>query len=137
MELKVGEKIESTVENDIEFKVGNCMPLSKIPLGSAVHNIELKPGQGAVMVRSAGAEASIMAKEERSVQVKFPSGEVRLINANCRATIGKVGNVDHDRVKLGFAGASRHRGIRPSVRGTAMNAVDHPHGGGRGKSKNH
>ena len=131
--LKVGDKVQSA--DDAPFEVGNVKALKYIPEGIVIHNIELKPGQGGVLARSAGAEASIMAKEANTVQVKFPSGEVRVIDANCRATIGKVGNVDHDKVKLGFAGASRHRGRRPRVRGTAMNAVDHPHGGGRGKSK--
>lgn len=131
--LKVGDKVQSA--DDAPLEIGNARPLKYIPEGIVIHNIELKPTQGGVLVRSAGAEASIMAKEAGKVQVKFPSGEVRLIDANCRATIGKVGNVDHDKIKLGFAGASRHRGRRPKVRGVAMNAFDHPHGGGRGKSK--
>jgi large subunit ribosomal protein L2 len=133
--LKPGDSIKSSEDASVE--PGNAKPLKHIPEGTPIHNIELSPGQGGVMVRSAGAEAVIMVKEDKFVQIKFPSGEVRRINANCMATIGKVGNIDHEKVKLGFAGATSHRGRRPRVRGTAMNAVDHPHGGGRGKSKGH
>jgi large subunit ribosomal protein L2 len=131
--LSVGDIVQAG--NDAPISTGNARKLKNLPEGTVVHNIELRPSQGAKLVRSAGAEAVLTAKEDQFVQVKFPSGEVRLINPDCRATIGKVGNSDHEKVKLGFAGASRHRGRRPSVRGTAMNAVDHPHGGGRGKSK--
>ena len=131
--LNVGDNVQSS--DDAPINVGNVRPLLHMPEGTVIHNIELNPGQGGLIVRSAGAEASLTAKEGKLAQVKFPSGEVRLININCRATIGKVGNSDHEKVRLGFAGATRHRGRRPKVRGTAMNAVDHPHGGGRGKSK--
>ncbi len=131
--LNVGSNVRSS--DDAPLNPGNTRPLRHIPEGTIIHNIELNPGQGAKLVRSAGGEATIAAKEEKVVLIKFPSGEVRRINANSRATIGKIGNVDHEKIKLGFAGASRHRGRRPSVRGTAMNACDHPHGGGRGKSK--
>ncbi len=131
--LRVGMKVESS--ETAPLRDGNVRPLGKLPEGTIIHNIELNPGQGGKLVRSAGAGASVTAKEGKYVQVKFPSGEVRLINALCRATVGRVGNMDHEKVKLGFAGASYHRGRRPRVRGTAMNAVDHPHGGGRGKSK--
>ncbi len=133
--LKVNDKVKSS--DDAPLEAGNSRPLKHIPEGTTIHNIELKPGQGAILVRSAGGEATLTSKEDKYVQIKLPSGEVRLVRANCRATIGKIGNVDHEKINLGFAGASRHRGIRPSVRGTAMNAVDHPHGGGRGKSKGH
>jgi len=131
--LNVGDTVISGDHAPLE--PGNVRPLKNIPEGTIVHNIELRPNQGGALVRSAGGEAALMAKEEKNVQIKFPSGEVRLINANCRATIGKVGNLDNEKIKLGYAGATRHRGRRPKVRGTAMNAVDHPHGGGRGKSK--
>ncbi|MBN2407941.1 MAG: 50S ribosomal protein L2 [Elusimicrobia bacterium] len=133
--LKVGDTVQSAP--DAPVNIGNVRPLKNMPEGTIIHNIELNPGQGGVLVRSAGAEATVTAKEDKYVQIKFPSGEVRLIQSNCRATIGKVGNIDHEKVNLGFAGATFHRGRRPKVRGTAMNAVDHPHGGGRGKSKGH
>ena len=131
--LAVGQKVQSS--DNAPLKEGNARPLKYMPEGTVVHNIELNPGQGGILVRSAGAYASVTSKEEKYVQVKFPSGEVRMINSGCRATVGRVGNLDHEKINLGFAGASRHRGRRPKVRGTAMNAVDHPHGGGRGKSK--
>ncbi|MGM0568940.1 MAG: 50S ribosomal protein L2 [Elusimicrobiota bacterium] len=131
--LKVGDTVESS--DYAPLQPGNARPLKYIPEGAAIHNVELRPGQGGVMVRGAGGEASVTAKEKDYVLVKFPSGEVRKIKSNCRATLGKVGNADHFTQKLGFAGATRHRGQRPRVRGTAMNSVDHPHGGGRGKSK--
>ncbi|MFC2062104.1 50S ribosomal protein L2 [Elusimicrobiota bacterium] len=131
--LKVGAKIQSS--DNAPLDPGNSRPLKYMPEGTVIHNIELNPSQGGKMVRSAGGEATLTAKEDKLVQVKFPSSEVRLINANCRATIGRIGNGDHEKIQLGFAGATRHRGRRPKVRGTAMNAVDHPHGGGRGKSK--
>ncbi len=132
-ELKVGDRVESS--DYAPLKPGNVRPLKYIPEGTPIHNIELRPGQGGILVRSAGGEASITAKEKDFALVKFPSGEIRKIKLNCKATVGKVGNADHFTQKLGFAGATRHRGRRPKVRGTAMNAVDHPHGGGRGKSK--
>ncbi len=131
--LKVGYKVQSG--ENAPLKIGNTRPLKYIPEGTVIHGIELNPGQGGILVRCAGGEATLTAKEEKFVLVKFPSGEVRRINANCAATIGKIGNADHEKIKLGFAGATRHRGQRPRVRGTAMNSVDHPHGGGRGKSK--
>ena len=131
--LKIGDKVEST--DFAPLKPGNVRPLKYIPEGTPIHNIELRPGQGGIMVRGAGGEASVTAKEKDYALVKFPSGEIRKIKLNCKATVGKVGNTDHFTQKLGFAGATRHRGRRPKVRGTAMNAVDHPHGGGRGRSK--
>lgn len=133
--LKVGYKVQSG--ENAPLKIGNSRFLKDIPEGMGIHNIELNPGQGGVLVRSAGSEATLTAKEEGFVLVKLTSGEVRRINANCSATIGKIGNADHEKIKLGFAGATRHRGQRSRVRGTAMNATDHPHGGGRGKSKGH
>ena len=131
--LKVGDTIQSGPEADI--KVGNALPLDRIPEGTMIHNIELVPGLGGKMVRSAGAAAQLMAKEGAYVQIRMPSGEIRQLWKNCVATIGQVGNIDHENRILGNAGRSRHLGIRPDVRGTAMNAVDHPHGGGRGRSK--
>jgi large subunit ribosomal protein L2 len=131
--LKVGDQIQSGPESDI--RVGNALPLSRIPEGTMIHNLELMPGRGAKMVRSAGAAAQLMAKEGDYVQVRMPSGEIRQLEKACYATVGQVGNLNHENVVLGNAGRSRHLGIRPDVRGTAMNAVDHPHGGGRGRSK--
>lgn len=128
--MKVGATIESGT--DIAIEKGNRMPLSEIPLGSLIHNIELTPGRGGQMVRSAGASAQLMAKENNYAQVKLPSGEVRLVLQVCEATIGIVGNEQHQNIKIGSAGRNRRKGIRPSVRGKAMNAVDHPHGGGDG-----
>ncbi len=133
MGLKVGDKVESS--ENAPLKPGNVRMLENIPEGTVIHNIEMTPGKGGVMVRSAGGEATITAKEGNMVQIKCPSGEVRFVNKKCRATIGKLGNMDHEKEKLGFAGATRHRGRRQRVRGTAMNAFDHPHGGGRGRSK--
>ena len=130
--LKVGDKIESGPNADI--KNGNCLPIKNIPLGTVIHNIELRPGQGAKLVRSAGSSAQLMAKEGEYAQVRMPSGEVRKILMVCRATIGQLGNVDHENEIVGKAGRQRHRGIRPSVRGIAMNPVDHPHGGGEARS---
>ena len=130
--LKVGDVIESGEGADI--KVGNALKLKDIPVGTTVHNVEFKPGKGAQMVRSAGAEAQLMAKEGKFAQLKLPSGEFRLIHLECRATIGQVGNVDHENLVIGKAGKSRHKGIRPTVRGSAMNPVDHPHGGGEGRT---
>lgn len=131
--LRVGDRVESG--DKVDVKPGNAMPLGSIPPGTMVHAVELKPGGGAKMVRSAGAAAQIMAREGGYAQLKLPSGEVRKVDQKCRATIGVVGNVEHELVSLGKAGASRHRGVRPQTRGSAMNPVDHPHGGGEGKSK--
>lgn len=130
--LKVGTKIESGPESDI--RVGNCLPLQNIPVGSVIHNIELKEGKGAQMVRSAGTSAQLMAKEGSYAHVRLPSGEVRLVHVRCRATIGQVGNHDHENITVGKAGRSRWAGKRPTVRGIVMNPVDHPHGGGEGRS---
>lgn len=115
--------------------VGNCLPLRAIPVSSAIHNIELTPGRGGQMVRSAGGAATLMSRDEGFAQVRLPSGEIRKINEDCYATIGQVGNTEHENVVLGKAGRSRHRGIRPITRGVARNPVDHPNGGGQGKSK--
>jgi len=131
--LKVGDEIVSGP--DAEIKVGNALPLENIPVGTIIHNIELIPGKGAKLVRSAGSWAQLMAKEGKFAHVRMPSGEIRLIPIKCLATIGQVGNIDHENVSLGKAGRTRYLGFRPVVRGTKMNAVDHPHGGGRGKSK--
>jgi len=130
--LKVNDKVESGKSADI--KPGNCLPIESIPVGTLIHNIELKPGKGAQMVRSAGNAAQLMAKEGRYAHVKLPSGEMRLVLVNCKASIGQVGNTDHENVKLGKAGKSRWLGKRPEVRGSVMNPNDHPHGGGEGKS---
>jgi large subunit ribosomal protein L2 len=131
-DLKVGDIIESGAEADI--KVGNTLPLANIPLGTIIHNVELKPGKGAQMVRSAGNGAQLMAKEGEFAQVRLPSGEVRKVRMDCRATIGEVGNGDHQNISIGKAGRKRHMGIRPTVRGSVMNPNDHPHGGGEGKA---
>ena len=131
-DLKVGDKIVSGPDADI--KPGNVLPLSAIPVGTIIHNIELYPGKGAQLVRSAGAFAQLMAKENGTAQVRLPSGEVRIVRLECKATIGQVGNLEHETIKLGKAGKTRHRGIRPTVRGSVMNPCDHPHGGGEGKS---
>ena len=133
--LKVGDNINQGPKADI--KIGNALPFSNLPDGTTIHAIELVPGKGAKLVRSAGVVAQLMAKEGGFAQVRLPSGEVRLFPDRCMATIGQVGNIDHGNISLGCAGRARHLGIRPTVRGTAMNAVDHPHGGGRGKSKGH
>jgi len=130
--LEIGDLIESGPNADI--KVGNCLPLKNIPVGTTVHNIELKPGKGGQIARTAGAEAQVTAKEGRYAQLRLPSGEIRLVLLECRATIGQVGNVEHENLVIGKAGKSRHRGIRPHVRGSAMNPVDHPHGGGEGRT---
>jgi large subunit ribosomal protein L2 len=128
--MKQGQTIQSGVESPIE--PGNRLALKDIPTGSVIHAIEMTPGKGSQMVRGAGASAQLMAKEEKYVQVKLPSGEVRMINANCMASIGVVGNEQHQNAKIGKAGRNRRKGIRPSVRGVVMNAADHPHGGGDG-----
>ena len=130
--LNVGDKVMSGA--GAEIKPGNALPLSEIPLGSKIHNIELQPNKGGQMVRSAGLSAQLMAKEGAYATVRLPSGEMRKVLANCRATIGEVGNEEQEIVSLGKAGRKRHMGVRPSVRGSAMNPVDHPHGGGEGKS---
>lgn len=130
--LNVGDTVMSGPDADI--KVGNALPLASIPVGSIIHNIELKPGKGGQLVRSAATSAQLMAKEGDYAHVRLPSGEVRLINIACRATIGQVGNLDHENVSLGKAGRSRWLGRRPHVRGVVMNPVDHPHGGGEGRS---
>ena len=130
--LKVGDTVYSGPEADI--KPGNCLPIANIPVGTLIHNVEIKPGKGGQMVRSAGVAAQLMAKEGNYAQVRLPSGEVRKVMINCRATIGTVGNTDHENVRIGKAGRSRHMGIRPAVRGVVMNPVDHPHGGGEGRS---
>ena len=117
-----------------DIKPGNVLPISSIPVGTIIHNIELYPGKGAQLVRSAGAFAQLMAKENGMAQVRLPSGEVRIVRLDCKATIGQVGNLEHETVKLGKAGKTRHKGIRPTVRGSVMNPCDHPHGGGEGKS---
>jgi large subunit ribosomal protein L2 len=132
--LKVGDSIVSSDDKNTDIKEGNCMPLRNIPQGTMIHNIELVKGKGGQIVRSAGTSAQIMAKEGAFAHVKMPSGEIRLINLDCRATIGQVSNVDHDAVRLGKAGKSRWLGRRPQSRGSAMNPVDHPHGGGEGKA---
>lgn len=130
--LKLGDRVESGPNSDI--KTGNCLPLVNIPVGTVIHNIELRPGQGAKMVRSAGGAAQLMAKEGAYAQVRMPSGEVRQVLVGCRATIGQLGNLEHENEIIGKAGRQRHRGKRPTVRGIAMNPVDHPHGGGEARS---
>ncbi len=130
--LKDGDVIYSGADSDI--KTGNSLPIANIPVGTFIHNIELYPGKGAQLVRSAGAAAQLMAKENGMAQVRLPSGEVRLVRLDCIATIGQVGNIEHENVKLGKAGKTRHRGIRPHVRGSVMNPCDHPHGGGEGRA---
>ena len=130
--LKDGDKVISGAKADI--KPGNCMPIESIPVGTMIHNIELNPGQGGKMVRAAGQGAQLMAKEDKYSHVRLPSGEMRLVLTKCRATIGTIGNADHENVKIGKAGRTRHMGIRPTVRGSVMNPVDHPHGGGEGRA---
>ena len=130
--LNVGDVIESGAEADI--KGGNALPLANIPVGTIIHNVELKAGKGGQMVRSAGNGAQLMAKEGAFAQVRLPSGEVRKVHIGCRATVGEVGNLDHQNIQIGKAGRKRHMGIRPTVRGSVMNPNDHPHGGGEGKA---
>ena len=130
--LNVGDTVVSGTGAVI--KVGNCLPLSEIPVGTMVHNIEMKPGRGGQIARSAGIAAQIMAKEGAYATIKMPSGEMRLIPVGCRATVGQVGNLEHEIIRVGKAGKTRHLGIRPTVRGSVMNPNDHPHGGGEGKS---
>lgn len=130
--LKDGDKVVSGTNVDI--KPGNCLPIENIPVGTIIHNIELNPGQGGKMVRTAGGEAQLMAKEGTYAHIRLPSGEMRLVLGRCRATIGTIGNQDNANIKLGKAGRTRHMGIKPTVRGSVMNPVDHPHGGGEGKA---
>ena len=130
--IKPGDTILSSAAADI--KPGNCLPIANLPVGTIIHNIELYPGKGAQLVRSAGGAAQLMAKEGKMAQVRLPSGETRYIRMDCKATIGQVGNLDHENIKIGSAGRKRHMGWRPTVRGSVMNPVDHPHGGGEGKS---
>ena len=130
--LSIGDKVVSSKDADI--KPGNCLPVEFIPVGTMIHNIELYPGKGAQLVRSAGVGAQLMAKENGKAMVRLPSGELRYVRLECKATIGVVGNSDHANVQIGKAGRTRHMGIRPTVRGSVMNPCDHPHGGGEGKS---
>ena len=130
--LKAGDVIVASAAADI--KPGNCLPVANIPVGTIIHNIELYPGRGAQLVRSAGTSAQLMAKDAELAQVRLPSGEVRLVRMNCTAVIGQVGNIDHENVHIGKAGRTRHMGIRPTVRGSVMNPNDHPHGGGEGRA---
>ena len=130
--LTDGDVIESGAAADI--KVGNTLPIANIPVGTLINNIELYPGKGGQLVRSAGAAAQLMAKENGTAQIRLPSGEVRLVRLDCKATIGQIGNIEHDTVKVGKAGKTRHKGVRPTVRGSVMNPCDHPHGGGEGRS---
>ncbi len=130
--LTVGQVVTSG--SNSEIKVGNAMPMADMPVGTVVHNIEMQPGKGGQMARSAGESARLVAKEGTRATLKLPSGEMRMVSAKCRATIGQVGNVDHELVKWGKAGNTRYRGIRPTVRGSVMNPVDHPHGGGESKA---
>ena len=130
--LNRGDTILSSAAADI--KPGNTLPVGSIPVGTIIHNIELYPGRGAQLVRAAGAAAQLMAKENGYAQIRLPSGEVRLVRLDCKATIGQIGNLDHENVQIGKAGRKRHMGVRPTVRGSVMNPVDHPHGGGEGKS---
>ena len=130
--LKVGDTVVSSAEADI--KPGNCLPIANIPVSTVIHNVELQPGAGAQLVRSAGVAAQLLAKEGELAQVRLPSGEVRYVRMNCTAVIGQVGNIDHANVHIGKAGRTRHMGIRPTVRGSVMNPNDHPHGGGEGRA---
>ena len=130
--LKAGDQVISSAAADI--KPGNCLPIANIPVGTVIHNVELQPGHGAQLVRSAGAAAQLMAKEGELAQVRLPSGEVRYVRLNCTACIGQVGNLDHENVHIGKAGRKRHMGIRPTVRGSVMNPCDPPHGGGEGRA---
>ena len=130
--LTDGDKVISG--ENVDIRPGNCLPIANIPVGTLIHNIELNPGQGGKLVKAAGGEAQLMAKEGEYAHVRLPSGEMRLIRAKCRATIGTIGNLDYANIKLGKAGRTRHMGVRPTVRGSVMNPVDHPHGGGEGKA---
>jgi large subunit ribosomal protein L2 len=130
--LKVGATVMSG--DNAEIKVGNCLPLANIPVGTEIHNVELHPGKGGQLVRSAGNAAQLMAKEGKYATLRLPSGEMRMVPLDCRATIGQVGNLEHELITIGKAGRKRHMGYRPTVRGSAMNPCDHPHGGGEGKA---
>ena len=130
--LTDGDKVISG--ESVDIKPGNCMPITSIPVGTLIHNIELNPKQGGKLVKAAGQSAQLMAKEGKYAHVRLPSGEMRLVLAKCRATVGVIGNSDHENVKIGKAGRTRHMGIRPTVRGSVMNPVDHPHGGGEGRA---
>ena len=130
--LKVGDVVSSSAEADI--KVGNTLPLANIPVGTFIHNVELYPGKGAQLVRAAGVMAQLISKDGGIAQVRLPSGEVRIVRLDCKATIGQVGNFEHNTIKVGKAGKTRHKGFRPTVRGSVMNPCDHPHGGGEGRS---
>ena len=132
LDLKVGDVVVSGADADI--KTGNCLPLKNIPLGTMVHNVEMKIGKGGQMARSAGTSAQLMAKEGDDAQIRMPSGEVRIVRTNCYATIGQVGNIEHENINIGKAGRKRHMGWRPTVRGSVMNPNDHPHGGGEGRA---
>ena len=132
LELRKGDTVVSGP--DVDIKPGNALPLVNIPLGTEIHNIEMKPGKGGQLVRAAGSSAQLMAKEGQYAQVRLPSGEVRMIMMNCKATIGQLSNIENENISIGKAGRKRWMGIRPTVRGSAMNPVDHPHGGGEGKS---
>ena len=130
--LKAGDKVLSSAAADI--KPGNCLPIANIPVGTVIHNIEMHPGKGAQLVRSAGTAAQLMAKENGDAQIRMPSGEVRIVRTNCYATIGQVGNIEHENINIGKAGRKRHMGVRPGSRGSVMNPCDHPHGGGEGRA---
>ena len=130
--LRVGARVESGP--GVEINIGNAMPLAGMPIGTVVHNVELEPGRGGQLGRAAGAAIQLMAKEQGMATLRLPSGEMRLVRADCRATVGAIGNADHQNVKIGKAGRKRHMGVRPQTRGTAMNPVDHPHGGGEGST---
>ena len=130
--LNAGDRVESGASADI--RPGNALPIANIPVGTVIHNIELYPGHGAQLVRSAGSAAQLMAKEGNDAQIRMPSGEVRIVRVNCMATIGQVGNIDHENINIGKAGRKRHMGWRPTVRGSVMNPNDHPHGGGEGRA---
>jgi large subunit ribosomal protein L2 len=130
--LRVGAQLESGP--GVEINVGNALPLAGMPIGTVVHNVELEPGRGGQLGRAAGAAIQLMAKEQGMATLRLPSGEMRLVRADCRATVGSIGNADHQNVKIGKAGRKRHMGVRPQTRGTAMNPVDHPHGGGEGST---
>ena len=130
--LRVGMSVSSGEDADIA--VGNCLALARMPVGTVVHNIELQPGRGGQLARSAGASAALVAKDGDMATLRLPSGEMRMVRAECRATVGEIGNADHQNVKIGKAGRKRHMGVRPQTRGTAMNPVDHPHGGGEGST---
>jgi len=132
--MNIGDEVSSSKESEADIKVGNSMPIRYIPQGMLVHNIELTPGKGGQIARSAGSYAQIIAREENYIHLRMPSGEVRLIKPECRATIGQIGNIEHEEQTMGKAGRMRWKGIRPTTRGVAMNPIDHPHGGGEGKA---